>query len=79
MACACKANKELALLHKKYGHKVEPTYGEKLNFYTIEGIKHFMASLVIVMITPILFLYVMYVSFFTKERKISVSKLFRLK
>ena len=79
MGCACKANKDLALLHKKYGYKVEPTYGEKFNFYTIEGFKHLIASLIIIMCTPILFLYVVYISFFVKERKISISKLFRLK
>lgn len=79
MACACKANKELAYLHKKYGYKVEPSIGQKINFYSVEGFKNVMASLIIFMCTPLLLLYVIYISFFTKHRKISIIKLFGLK
>lgn len=79
MACACKANKDLHMLHQKYGHKIKPSYGEKINFYTIEKIKELCALIIILLCTPLLFLYVMYITFFTKDRKISIKKLFGLR
>ena len=79
MACACKANKELAYLHKKYGYKVKPTIREKANYYGVEGLKNIIASIIIFLSTPLLLLYVLYISFLTKERKISITKLFRFK
>ena len=54
MACACKANKELAYLHKKYGYKVRPTIREKANYYGVEGLKNIIASIIIKIILPIL-------------------------
>ena len=77
MACACKANKELELLHKKYGHKVSPTKRDLMGFYTIEGLKGVCASLIILMCTPLLFIYVFHKRFFAKEKRISVKKLLR--
>lgn len=79
MACACKANKDLQILHKKYGYKVNPSVKERVGFYTTEGFKGLCASVIILLCTPLLFLYVSYISLFTKDRKISVSKLLRLK
>lgn len=77
MACACKANKELELLHKKYGHKVTPSKRDLMGFYTIEGLKGVCASLIILICTPLLFIYVTYITFFAKEKRISIKKLIK--
>lgn len=75
MACACKANKELALLHKKYGHKITPSKRDMMEFYTIEGLKGVCTSLIILLCTPLLFIYVLWVTFFAKEKRISIKKI----
>jgi hypothetical protein len=77
MACNCITEKQLDELFKKYGEKVDL---KKMS--TPEKVKYFItktgAILMMIVITPMLFCYVLYKSF-SKDKKISLKKFFNLK
>ena len=79
MPCNCKTNEKLVKLGLKYGKTKNPTRKEILKggarqfFLTILGVA------LIIILSPILFLYIIGKGVFGKEKTISFKKIFKLK
>lgn len=78
MACNCKVNQQITYLHKKYGHKIPVSKESKIRFTVREGFKNFLVYIIAILFTPIIFLYILYVTLFTKDKRISMKKVFNL-
>ena len=73
MACACKVNKELDYLHKKYGNKIPVSKKTEISFRFKEGMKKFGITLLLIPVIPLMVFYVLYKSF-SKNKTISITK-----
>ena len=78
MACNCKVNQQITYLHKKYGHKIPVSKQSKIRFTVRESFKNFLVFIISILFSPIMFFYVLYVAFFTKNKQISMKKVFNL-
>ena len=79
MACACKVNKQIDYLHKKYGHNVPTAKSTIIGFRIKEFFKNLWVYLLCIPVLPIMILHIIFVSVFKKDKTISVKKLLRLK
>ena len=78
MACNCKVNQQITYLHKKYGHKIPVSKQSKIRFTVRESFKNFLVFIISILFSPIIFLYILYVALFTKNKQISMKKVFNL-
>lgn len=78
MACNCATQEQLNELYKKYGRKVEPDARTTWGFRIKKFVNDFFLIITMVIIVPFIFCYVMGKGLFTKEKKISLKKFFRL-
>lgn len=77
MACNCATTEQINELYRRYGSK-----RDRKNLTTKQKIKNAVlytgVAISMIFITPVLFCYVIYKRFFTKDHKISMTKFFRL-
>lgn len=78
MACNCASKEQIEELYRKYGEKKETTKSQTLKFKIKKILRAIGIHFCCIILTPIIFLYVIYVAVATKERKISVMKFFRI-
>ena len=78
MACNCATQEQLNELYKKYGRKVEPDARTTWGFRIKKFVNDFFLNITMVIIVTYIFCYVMGKGLFTKEKKISLKKFFRL-
>ena len=78
MACNCKVNQQITYLHKKYGQKIPVSKESKIRFTVREWFKNFLVYIIAILFTPIIFLYILYVTLFTKDKRMSMKKVFNL-
>lgn len=56
MSCNCKANEQILKIQRNFGSKVSPPISEKLKFLIEEGLKTLVLMLMLIPVTPILFI-----------------------
>lgn len=78
MSCNCMTNQQLGELYKRYGYKVKVSKKASLWFKIKNNIFNVIISLLMLIIFPLLFIYVSYVTVFG-DGKISLKKFFNLK
>lgn len=78
MACNCATQEQLNELYRKYGRKVEPGAKATWDFRIKKFINNIFLVAVLIFIVPFLFCFVLGKGFFSKEKKISLKKFFRL-
>ena len=71
MGCNCKATKKIAYINQKYG--ANPPQ-KKTN--VVGSLKDALAYVIMILCLPFIFLHVLYVSLFTKDKKITFSEMF---
>ncbi len=75
MACACKVNKQIDYLHKKYGHNIPVSKPTMLKFKIGEFFKKIWLYILIVPILPIMVLHVLGTALFGKNKTIKIKNL----
>lgn len=79
MSCNCTTNEQLKELYKRFGEKAEENKGKGIKYKIKRLFEKTGIFICLLVITPILFLYVLFTALFSKEKKISLRKFFRLK
>ena len=79
MACACKVNKQLDYLHKKYGNEIPVSKTTRIGFKIKEFFKNIWIYLLMLPLLPLMFLHVLFISLLKKRKTISLKKMLRLK
>ena len=69
MACNCKVNQQITYLEKKYGHNMPVSKKTTISLFTF---------LIGVIFLPFIILHIIFISIFTKDKKLSIKKLLRL-
>ena len=76
--CNCKVTQQIDYLHKKYGHNIPVSKAKKISFSFKEFCKTLLSSIIVILSLPIMLLHVLYVTFFKKDKAVSVAKLTKL-
>lgn len=71
MGCNCKATKKIAYINQKYG--VNPPQ-KKTNI--VGSVKDIFVYIIMLLCIPFIFLHILYVYFFKKDKKITFSEMF---
>lgn len=79
MACACKVNKQLDYLHKKYGNEIPVSKATRISFKIKEFFKNIWIYLLMLPLLPLMFLHVLFIGLLKKRKTISLKKMLRLK
>lgn len=79
MGCNCATREKIEKLHAIYGKKVKPDVKTTLSFKIKNFLTHVGAYSIALPLIPILVIYVCYMRFFSKEKKISIRKFLRYK
>ena len=74
MACACKVNKQIAYLQKKYGHEIPVSKQKIITFNIVEFLKAIAVWLIALPIIPFMIIHII-IKAFTKRKSISVKNL----
>lgn len=74
MGCNCKATRKIAYINQKYG-----TTPPQKKSNIVGGIKDILTYIIVIILLPFIFLHVLYVRFFKKDKKITFSEMFRKK
>ena len=72
MACACKTNKEIAYLHKRFGNKTNVSKKDVTEFRLKEFLKQLIAFLTLVLLIPFMLLHIIFVLTFKKDKTIKI-------
>ncbi len=78
MGCNCAAGEKIKRLHELYGEKITPNTETTLLFKIDKAINTLLVWFCIIVLSPILFGYVIYKTIFAKDNRISIRKLFKL-
>ena len=78
MACNCATQEQLNELYKRYGREVDPDVKTTLGFRVRKFINNIFLYLLLIVVVPIIFCYVLGKGLFTKDKQISLKKFFRL-
>ena len=78
MGCNCATEEKIKKLHEIYGEKITPNTRTTLMFKVKKTINILLVGISIIILSPILFGYVVYKTRFAKDSKISIRKLFNL-
>jgi hypothetical protein len=57
MSCNCKANEKILKIHKVYGKEISTPWIEKAQFKTSEIIKILLAGLISLLLSPVIFIF----------------------
>lgn len=71
MGCNCKATKKIAYINQRYG-----TTPPQKKTNIVGSIKDVLAYIIMLLFLPIIFLHILYVQFFKKDKKITFSEMF---
>ena len=71
MGCNCKVTKKISYINSKYGDKLPQ---KKTNIVGL--VKNTAIRAIVILCLPLILLHVLYVAIFTKDKKITFSKLF---
>lgn len=71
MGCNCKATKKIAYINQRYG-----TTPPQKKTNIVGSIKDIFAYIIMLLFLPIIFLHVLYVQLFKKDKKITFSEMF---
>ena len=71
MGCNCKATKKIAYINQRYG-----TTPPQKKTNIVGSIKDILAYIIMLLFLPIIFLHVLYVQLFKKDKKITFSEMF---
>ena len=71
MGCNCKATKKIAYINQKYG-TTQPQ--KKTNI--VGSLKDMLTYVIVIICLPFMFLHVLYIQFFKKDKKITFSEMF---
>lgn len=74
MGCNCKVNKKISIINEKYGTK---PLQKKTNI--IGMINDNIARVIMIICLPFVILHVLYVAIFSKDKRITLSKMFSKK
>lgn len=78
MACNCATKEQIDALYRKYGEKKATTKNATLKAKLKDAAVKTGVALCLIPILPALFLYVIYKGFFDDDKRISMTKFFRL-
>lgn len=80
MACACKVNQKIDYIHKKYGYdKTKNLKKTKIRQNIKIFLKDIFIWILILPLIPIIFGHIFCVSYFSKEKKINILQLLKIK
>ena len=79
MACACKANEKIDILYKKYGNKIVPNRKTKIKGNIDLFLKALLLYLIMIVIFPFIFLFVIGSILFKKDKIVDIRKIIKLK
>jgi hypothetical protein len=71
MGCNCKATKKIAYINQRYG-----TNPPQKQSNIVGRMKDIAAFVVMILCLPFIFIHVLYINFFTKDKKITFSEMF---
>ena len=71
MGCNCKATKKIVYINQRYG-----TTPPQKKTNIVGSIKDVLAYIIMLLFLPIIFLHILYVQFFKKDKKITFSEMF---
>lgn len=77
--CNCKVNQHITYLHKKYGNKIPVSKQTKIRFTVKEFFTKILIYLISILFLPIILMYILYISLFTKKKQTNIKKLLNLK
>lgn len=76
MACNCKVNKQILDIHKKYGHKINVSWKERVFFKTKEMFKVLIVIIPLFILSPFVFILFLFL-LFRGKKYINVNNLIR--
>lgn len=79
MACNCASQEQIEKLHEMYGHKIEPGTKKTLKFKIDNFFTQFGVAIILIILFPLLFGYVIYIGAFSKDGKISIREILGMK
>lgn len=71
MGCNCKATRKIAYINKKYG-----TTPPQKQSNIVGNLKDVLAYMIMIICLPFIFLHVLYISLFKKDKKITFAAMF---
>lgn len=76
--CNCKVNQQITYLEKKYGHNMPVSKKTTIRLTVKEFFISLFTFLIGIIFLPLIILHIIFISIFTKDKKISIKKLLRL-
>lgn len=78
MGCNCKVNQKITYINRKYGHKVPISKQSSIKLKIKYIFRDMFLYALTILFIPFVFLHILFVSLFTKDKKLNIKKILRL-